>query len=221
MKTFEQFFESKYDIDDDESSHITGGWDFYHKLISIFKEDPWNLTRVVYEKDPNGKPKDIKAISLYPAKSSIFHVVLTDSYITIYIPRVYHPDALIGNMGEGDVWYTYVVKDYIRQMNPKNNPKMEIPFESVTITIDNGSAPFAFADTSEREKIINKVYITPITRFCEHYNIVQNTPGTNMDKVIALAQYVGLSKQEQLKLKQHYGLLGHEEIGDEDIGGLL
>lgn len=56
-----------------------------------------------------------------------------------------------------------------------------------------------------------------IITFFEIYNTYEDTPGTDADKTIAVGKYVGMSREEILKLKHRHGLLTKEdELSDKD-----
>ena len=51
----------------------------------------------------------------------------------------------------------------------------------------------------------------------EIYNVYEDTPGSSTEKVIAMGQFIGMSRIEILKIKQKYGLLSKDdELSDQE-----
>ena len=49
------------------------------------------------------------------------------------------------------------------------------------------------------------------------YNVYEDTPGSEADKTLAVAKFIGLERTDILKLKQRFGLLTKEdELSDKD-----
>ena len=224
MDTFKQYCEDMSSPHGEGGSTIRGPWEFYHKLIAMFKEDPWNFTHVKYNRLSGARPSEISSITLYrPEDPEMSRVELDYAYVSIFTPHPATPEGVNDNTDEDpdDPWDTNLVKYWIRTMTPQNNPIMEIEFIPFEQTIHNESIPFQHSPPQALETVVHKIHMIPVRKYRRYYDVWQRTKGTNLDKIMALAKDVGLGRNEILKLKQRYGILSHEEIGDEDMLGLM
>lgn len=58
---------------------------------------------------------------------------------------------------------------------------------------------------------------TDLEYYFKVFNIYVDTPGSEIEKMLAVAQFMGMERSEILKFKLKYGLLKSNEINDQDI----
>ena len=112
----------------------------------------------------------------------------------------------------------------IKKLNPSiiNSATLKIPwsFESNFFDFVMSGRASETMLRSEDEDMLKELITIWGERFAI-YNTYCDTPGSEADKTLAVAEHVGVTRLDILNLKRRFGILKHEEIGDEDVIGML
>jgi hypothetical protein len=196
--------------------------------MEFFSKPPWRLKHVPL--DPANPPDhDAKEIGMY-----------RDLNIR-YTAPIFHKGLDVGlNIYDGEIVLYYPVIYNLESADDINLYRMEEHFDKLVPTIRAPTLKLCFSYEIAHKgiytpKINNFLHasIKDIDVFLDGSSVLATyhdwfrifdmyvmTPGTDADKTLAVATLF-ISPIKILKLKQRFGLLGHEEISDENIADLI
>ena len=98
--------------------------------------------------------------------------------------------------------------------NPLYKENIVSLFHNIEYNVTEGNkdlfAPYRYHPT-------DNVIFRDIQTYFEIYNVYEDTPGSEIEKAIAVAQFCGMDRGRILKLKYKYGLLkSTDELSDKD-----
>ena len=195
MKTFKQYI--KEDVNES----------FKQEFLEFFSAEPFRFTPI----DDSGI--QLRRKLLYPKDNEVSNMYITRSHEYPNI-SISYPIAIPNVKSAPDI------KTYIRNEFNSTEDALSI-FTNSNGNIDL-SLRFGIYDTVRDCRYgIAKTFTKEVNNYIrtqiEMYNIYEDTPGTDVDKVLALIKFVGMTRSEILKFKYRFGLLTKDdELSDKD-----
>lgn len=214
MQTFKQYI-NETNLDGLPSREI-----IHDSLINILTEDPYRFRTTNHKFNLETPGFELKRIlfdaHINYAKNGWYSEMLT----VIYSPIHFHESVIKMNVpflhtNNGIDGFANIdnVKKIVSIMVNDHGTSGQLFFESADkriVSIKSIVPEFDIYKTGTQLGNIIKLWF-------KLYNIFEDTPGTVIDKTIAIAQFIGVDRSDILKLKHRYGLLTKDdELTDKD-----
>ena len=126
------------------------------------------------------------------------------------------PNNKLGGSANFDQPYDKI-NDIFKDIDPNNTFWLSFTMKSLGCALTD----HVYTSESGIEEIF--AFYDKLKPMFEGYNAYENYPNPDdyVGRIVAYMNGIGLSKVDQLKFKQKMGVLSHEEIGDEDVIGML
>ena len=179
----------------------------YNYLVNLFQGPIFRY------KETSSTENGISMMRYFPyGEYGYFQIELDKTSMVVDMPVIKHNERMPFN--DDDYANTNsIFRAKINFITPQN-------INSSTLKLPWSHTSNAFDFQNEPDEILDEC----LTSWADHfkvYNLYCDTPGSEVDKTLAVANSVGVSRIEIMKLKREFGILSHEEIGDDDMIGLM